>query len=276
MIDGSADPAAARFYHTYLQCLILSPKTLRVGTIKVCVTRRFHLYLLLHDPYHRCQLRPLSVDTESATSAAARITGLPERELRDIAQTDVDETRDNLLFSTLIGLCHHTNNSSEWEFVKIFAEVNIQHTLPRIQHDFCALWNEFVDRARIRGDSQSTSIRVLNLIRQLYLSLHQGTVTAPAALSSTSVGFFMIQPSLYPQCNAPDHRHRPYSIGHASVVNSHALPLLNQPDYSLHLSPHRSAFDGIIILRRTKQEGIDTRPRSLSEPTTAGEIAKSS
>ena len=199
----------------------------------------------------------------------ARISGLPDRDIRDIAQTG-----DNLLLATLIDLCRKADHSHEWRLVRAFAQFDIRDTLPRLQHDFCTLWNEFVDKARIRGDPHSTPVHILNLIRPLYIALHEGTDAAPAEFSAAnSFEFITSQPSSYPLCNNVGHRHQPESIGQPRVVNSRAFPLLSQTPHSL---PHLSASDGITVEREVKQEGIITRPRSLSEPTTPKDIAESS
>ena len=206
---------------------------------------------------------------------ATRITGLPERDLRDIAQKGIARTRNNLLLANLIHLCRQANHSDEWKLVEAFTEFDIRHTLPRLQNDFCALWNGFVDKARICGDPQSTPVRILNLIRHLYVILHRDTDAAPTAFSAAgSVDFTLVlHPSEYPQCNIADHRDHPDSTAHVPVPTSRAIPLFNQPGDSPHSLTHRSTSDGITILRQVKQEGINRRPRSLSVPTTPGEIA---
>ena len=113
------------------------------------------------------------------------------------------------------------------------------------------------------------------MIRHLYVILHRDSDAAPTALSAAdSVDFTLVlHPSEYPQCNISDHRDHPDSTAHVPVPTSRAVPLLNQPGDSPHSLTHRSTSDGITILRLVKQEGINRRPRSLSVPTTPGEIA---
>ena len=118
------------------------------------------------------------------------------------------------------------------------------------------------------------------MIRHLYVILHRDSDAAPTAFSAAdSVDFTLVlHPSEYPQCNIADHRDHPDSTAHVPVPTSRAFPLLNQPGDSPHSLTHRSTSDGITILRQVKQEGINNnrRPRSLSAPTTPGEIAQCS
>ena len=198
---------------------------------------------------------------------AVRITGLPERDLRDIAQTSIARTRNNLLLATLIDLCRQAIHSDEWKLVKSFAEFDIHDTLPRLQHDFCALWNEFVDEARIRGDPHSTPVRTLSLIRHLYITLHQGTDAAPTEFSSAdSLDFIWLQPSQYPQCNIAGHHPEPtaHTPSSPSRQFEQASTTTSKTTRSRSLSEPKTP------------RKVAERPRSRSEPTTPREVAESS
>ena len=188
---------------------------------------------------------------------AAHISGLPERDLRSVARTV-----DNLLFANLIDLCRQAD-TQEWKIVDTFPRFDMPDTLPRLQHDFCALWNETVDKARIHGDPESASVRILCSVRHHYVTLHPGT-GLPEMSHPYHLGFILLDPSLYPQCNIAGHRCCQESIGNARVTNS--FP--NQPDESPHSLVRRSTYDGITVSQQVKQDSITTRPRSLSEPTT--------
>lgn len=78
----------------------------------------------------------------------------------------------------------------------------IQRTHPRLQHDFCALWNEVVQEASKTG-SDSTPIYILRYIRRLYITLHRGTEAAPTVFSATTADHddILSHFSSYPQCN---------------------------------------------------------------------------
>ena len=194
---------------------------------------------------------------------AVRITGLPERDLRDIAQTSIARTRNNLLLATLIDLSRQAIHSDEWKLVKSIAEFDIHDTLPRLQHDFCALWNEFVDQARIRGDPHSTPVRTLSLIRHLYITLHQGTEAAPTAFSAAdSLDFIWLQPSQYPQCNIAGHLPEP-------TANTPSSPSRQFKQANITTRPRS-------LSEPSTPRNVTERPRSRSDPTTLGEVAESS
>jgi hypothetical protein len=59
-------------------------------------------------------------------------------------------------------------------------DILVCNTLPGLQNEFCALWNNIVQEAhRNDRDSDSYCVKVLRWIRQLYIALHQGTSSAP-------------------------------------------------------------------------------------------------
>ena len=203
---------------------------------------------------------------------AVQITRQPKHVLQDIAQTDLAHIENNLLLSALIGLCRQAVHSHEWNLVRAFSRFDIRDTLPRLQHDFCTLWNEFIDEGRTSEDPGSPFFRIICLIGHLFNALHQGPYSAPTASSSIDTAQFVIDRPVsyysYPKCNIASHRHHPdLPIDYACDVNSRAFPLRNQPGDSPHFLVRRSTSDGIAVSRQVKQEGITTRPRSLSEPT---------
>jgi Family of unknown function (DUF6535) len=81
---------------------------------------------------------------------------------------------------------------------------DIEKTLPKLQHDFCALWNEIVREAHIR-ESCTISLYILATIQHLYIALHQGTDAASNDLD-------IYEPSSYPLCTIPNH-HPDSAIG---------------------------------------------------------------
>ena len=74
--------------------------------------------------------------------------------------------------------------------------LNIQDTLPSLQHDFCRLWNEVVLQRRHDRDHHLLSAVLLG-IRPIYIALHQGSTHSVATLDQL--------------CSIPSHR-----IGSAS------------------------------------------------------------
>jgi hypothetical protein len=83
---------------------------------------------------------------------------------------------------------------------------DILQTLPGLQRDFCALWNEIVREARNAG-SDSTPTYILREIRHNYIALHQGTDAAPTMFSASTADHddILSHDSSYPLCNVAGH-----------------------------------------------------------------------
>ncbi|KAH9972254.1 hypothetical protein BGW80DRAFT_1445977 [Lactifluus volemus] len=97
--------------------------------------------------------------------------------------------------------CHHLRN-----VLQLISKLDIENTLPRVQHDFCALWNEITREAHNRT-SHDIAYYILKHMRQLYISLHQGTDAAPTAFDASTNDYddVFVQPSSYPLCNLSGH-----------------------------------------------------------------------
>ena len=95
-----------------------------------------------------------------------------------------------------------------WFLLQVLANFDAQNTLPELQHEFCAMWNEIVLDAR-SGRSRLPYILVLIAIRQIYIALHQGTNAAPTAFTASTGVFDDILDlvSSYPLCTIQGHRH---------------------------------------------------------------------
>ena len=179
---------------------------------------------------------------------AREVYGLSECELRH----KVALGGDNVLLAMLIDVTRQAIHSHELELVDALTHFDIRRTLPVLQHDFCALWNEFVEEARIQG-SFSIPTQILSGIRRLYVDLHQDTDAAPTAFSAStdSLNLILLQPSSYPLCNIASHRHLP------------------------NASPYCFTSGGSTA-SQVKEESITPRPPSLSDPTMTSEIRESS
>ena len=127
--------------------------------------------------------------------------GVPDRVFRDyLAQGDT---------IPLAILIHSTRQALQTrrpqrDVLRSLSQFNIHDTLPALQHEFCALWNEIVLEASSEGVDQSL-IYILPEIRHLFEALHQGT----SAVHNTPFTVFVDildptlgQPSSYPLCNA--------------------------------------------------------------------------
>jgi hypothetical protein len=83
---------------------------------------------------------------------------------------------------------------------------DFKNTLPSLQNDFCALWNENVREARKRGTDEIPFF-ILRNIRHIYIALHQDTDSAPTVFTSSTDDrdYILHQPSSYPLCDIPGH-----------------------------------------------------------------------
>ena len=203
--------------------------------------------------------------------------GVPERVLLDYLAHG-----DSVLLSILIHVSRQANNRvGSWTpgILKSLSALDIHGTLPELQHDFCALWNETVQEARNQGSS-STPVEVLREIRHLYLALHQSTDAAPTAFSTStdSLPSIMNQPSSYPLCEIASHRSD--STAHVQVpVASGTIPpptQVTQPgDSPADASPHRSTLDYSTALL-AKETNMITGLPSPPDPSTASETRETS
>jgi Family of unknown function (DUF6535) len=89
--------------------------------------------------------------------------------------------------------------------------IEVQGTLPGLQHEFCALWNDIVTKVQEGGASSSRTSRILILkfVRHLYVTLHQGTAAAPTEFSDSTDDHDHVLdiPTSYPLCDIQGHGH---------------------------------------------------------------------
>ena len=160
---------------------------------------------------------------------ASKSLGVPEGVLRDYA-----ENGDSLSLAILIEIARQQFNhiyQPSWEYyncgmaLDAASEFNVQDTSPELQHKFCVLWNQIVRKAQ-NDRSERMASYILRSIRGVYITLHQGTDSAPTQFSASNGHWDDIlgDPSSYPVCNVP--AHHPDSTSHidtsASVV--HTVP----------------------------------------------------
>jgi len=85
-------------------------------------------------------------------------------------------------------------------------EINLEHTFPELRHNFCALWNDIVFRARDEAVG-SSFIDLLRRIRHVYIALHHDTDDAPMMFSALTPdsNHILDNALLYPSCNVSSH-----------------------------------------------------------------------
>jgi hypothetical protein len=186
-------------------------------------------------------------------------------QLYDLPERDIALGGDSLSLATLIHITRQYVRSEyfDWGVLRALSKLDIGNTLPRLQHDFCTLWNQLVQEATNKG-RRSRAVSVLGMIRHLYIPPHQGTDAAPTAFSaSTDWHPILYYPSSYPVCNLASHR--PDSTTHLSLPLP--TPPGNSPDV---LSP--STDGGNTASQKAKQVNNVAEPH----PTTTSEIGTSS
>jgi hypothetical protein len=199
------------------------------------------------------------------------VYGLSERDI----QHNVALGGDNVLLSTLIDVSRRAVHSDEWGLVSALTQFDIRHTLPGLQHDFCTLWNELVQKARNQGPD-TKPVDILRLIRHLFIALHHGTDAAPIAFSAStdSIDHILDRPSSYPLCDIAGHR--PDLTAHVSVPNFRAGSRYTHLSGLPGAQPNHFASDGSTVLQQVREGCIITGPPLPFNPTTPIEIGDSS
>jgi hypothetical protein len=191
-------------------------------------------------------------------------------DLRD----DIAHGGDNVLLATLIAVsCRAIFDDSG--IVKTLTQFDIRHTLPGLQHDFCTLWNDLVQEARIRGH-HTAPVFILRRIRHLYIALHQGTDAAPTAFSASTCDTesVLYQPSSYLLCDIASHR--PGSTTHDPVVISGTVSLSTHPGDSPYAPPPESTFGGSTALRLAEETNTISGLPSPPDPSITSRIGETS
>jgi hypothetical protein len=234
------------------------PQTLEVGQAlaRLCTSR--NQYVVQHAQFATARiLGSVWERDDSWITLAVRAFGLPERDLRD----NIALGGDNVLLAILIHVTRQSlrSNYSNHVVLEVLSKFDIRNTLPRLQHDFCTLWNEIVQEARKRGP-YTTPVYLLSTIRHLYIALHQGTDAAPTAFSASTDKYDAIlsEPASYRLCSLASHR-----------PDSTALVSLPLPDAS-----SRPPTDGgNTASQQSQQVNNIIKP---SSPTTTSEIGATS
>jgi hypothetical protein len=98
-----------------------------------------------------------------------------------------------------------SNCDSDIDILQEVSNFSIDNTLPRLQHDFCALWNEVVQEAW-KPDAGNTPKLILKSIRHVFVALHQDNDAALATYSDlVAADDNLLEPLSYPLCSVGDH-----------------------------------------------------------------------
>ena len=268
LVDISTDIASMIpcSFHSYVE-IISNPKPVSVDRLDLM--RR---WIDHESPFVSCAARVRTADMLARmeerdghwVAFAHEVSGLSELELR----LNLALAGDNMLLATVIDTCRRTFHFIDHEFfnemrgfIDGFGKFDIRRTLPRLQRDFCQLWNELVQEARKPESRHLASSQILREIRRHYISLHQGT---DATLTDH------IHDPLYPLCDITS-RHPDSAV---------PIPLLNsflptQFGDSHNAPPHHSTSGGRIVLPHDEETIIAGSP-SRPDPTTPSVIRDSS
>ena len=226
------------------QCVAQCAREIVVGTL-VCVRERNNSWARL----------------------LARVLDLPEQDLLD----DLALGGDSVLLAVLIRrtrqyLCSNLVNRIHFDgpVLDELSKFDVHSTIPRLQHDFCTLWNEIVQEARNRG-YHSVPTSILRCIHPLYVTLHQGTDAALTAFTASTPWFSDIldEPSSYPFCNLSSHR--PDSTSHPTLPgNSPDLLSRSPTDDSNTASRQAEQVNNIIELLSPSNLTITSEIRATS------------
>ena len=196
---------------------------------------------------------------------------IPERVIQDSIGHD-----NSVLLSILIHLTRQAFLSRSWtrNLLWTFSQFDIHKTLPGLQRDFCALWNDIVLEARHEGRNYSRPLDALREIRHAYIDLHQGTHVTPTAFTASTgdLAHILYQPSSYPLCDIDDHRtdtpfHTPFpsmDTFHTPVSSIRSLIMANPG--------HAPSFGDLNDASRTPLEGqpLPAASQDIATPVTQG------
>jgi hypothetical protein len=142
---------------------------------------------------------------------------------------------DSVALAILIRITDQLRRSDfpSWgpDILRQLPSFDIRDTLPSLQQDFCALWDNIVQESRGRGDGSNPSL-ILKEIHHFYIALRQGTDTVSAACSDSIANDdnSPFVPSCGPVDRGPDSNPsfpaaEPTSSGDPISASSHHAPL---------------------------------------------------
>jgi len=154
------------------------------------------------------------------------IANTPKPDERCIAlamdQLDISDDRlrgylslpDTVSLVSFIDIAHRIRSQvSDGDLRPLHSRSNSPMELPYLQYDFCALWNEVVQKANDDSNDRIL-IHILKNFRRAYMALHTDTGAFPLAFSPSTADDDIVlnHPSSYPSCNIPDHNRYPIPL----------------------------------------------------------------
>jgi hypothetical protein len=171
-------------------------------------------------------------------------------EVRKSVLRDYAAQGDNLSLAVLIHVTRHhfhffreQNWQHKFSFIlETASEFNVRDTSPKLQHDFCVLWNEIVHQAQEKNNILIPEY-ILRRIRNIYIALHENTDAAPTGFSSLTSydDSALLEPSSYPVCSVPGHHPDLATHIHQDIVHTTFAP-----DFAPRAHPMSAGFSSFI------------------------------
>ena len=181
---------------------------------------------------------------------------------------DYDARGNSVLLANFI---HFTRNAklSDTFALKVVGSISnfdICNTLPELQHDFCAMWNDLVQEAQSHN-AYSRYVTFLKEIHRHYIALHPSidaaaptTFPEPTADGDNSLW----QPSSYRLCNIPTHHSHPTVHHDHNVPAAGAVPRPPATSSALH---HDSVLTNTTPFLSPSSHLDDTTSKPKDQPT---------
>ena len=134
-------------------------------------------------------------------------------------------------FEALRELTSHT-------LCELSSKVDVRHASPKMQHEFCHLWNLLVGlhtraQAQMASGSNTAMITedILRYLHGSHIALHESPDASRSISYTSTDDDFLIPPSdsPYDQCDVPDHRRTSSQAHLLTTVNSTNLPPSRPP-----------------------------------------------
>ena len=156
----------------------------------------------------------------------------------------------------------------DWDAVKAFPVHDIRSTLPMLQHDFCLLWNEVVQEARIPSNQKPYSPPV-RILRWLYRDYYRHHIALQTTFFPSINPFESTQliPSSYPLCTDPSH------LSYVSNPNHDALLSERGGSSSPNCLSLQPTPSGRAVSKQAEGSNI-AGPPSQPDPMTTRETAQ--
>jgi hypothetical protein len=174
---------------------------------------------------------------------------------------------DSVLLANFIHFTRNAKLSEPFalEVVGSISNFDIRNTLPELQHDFCAMWNDLVQEIQ-NHNAYSRHVISLKDILHHYTTLHPGTEFAPIAFPESTADYenLLWHPSSYRLCNIPTHHSHSTAHHDHDVLAAEAVHRPPAASTSLH---HDSVLTTTTPFLSPSSYPDDTTTKPKCQPT---------